>query len=414
MEVEPHPLDYGDFEGTIPKGQYGGGTVMLWDRGFWAPEPGLTIDQQLKKGHLTAVFAGDRMKGAWHLVRLNSDHGKPSKRTNWLLIKAHDGLEKEGDHDAFLEDTAFSVASSRTMDDIAAGKGKAPSPFITAVKRAAKAVWNSNRADGEPEPEVELAEPAKPAKPTAKPRHGAKASTLPPFVEPQLCKLVDRPPGGAGWAHEIKFDGYRLQLRVEHGRAAIRTRKGLDWSDRFPEIVRDGGGLPDGLYDGEAVALDPEGKPDFAGLQAALSSGRTGELVLFIFDALFCDGEDLRELPLADRKARLKTTLDAAPASPRLRYVDHFVTAGDAVLKSACSMDLEGNRLQAAGRPLSLRAGRELDQGQVPRRPGGGGRRLDHHGRRLPLADRRGLSRRPADPHRPHRHGLQPRQGGDP
>jgi bifunctional non-homologous end joining protein LigD len=328
VEVEDHPLDYGDFEGTIPKGEYGGGTVMLWDRGFWAPEGSLSVEAQLKKGHLTAVFAGQRMKGAWHLVRLNRDRER-SKRTNWLLIKAHDGFEHDGDGDEFLKENDTSVASGRAMDKIAAGKGKGAKPFMAkgAKAVAADAVWRSNRAEA-PEPPA-LA-------------HGKAVSTLPRFVEPQLTRLVERPPAGAGWGHEIKFDGYRLQLRVQDRKAALLTRKGLDWTERFPEIARDGAALPEGIYDGEAVALDGDGKPDFAALQAALSNGRTSELALFLFDALFAQGEDLRALALTERKARLKAVLDAAPASPRLRFVEHFVSAGDAVLKSACSMELEG------------------------------------------------------------------------
>ena len=344
VEVEDHPLDYGDFEGTIPKGQYGGGSVMLWDRGYWEPVGDYTIEQQLKKGHVNARFDGERMKGAWHLVRLDKDRNR-SKRTNWLLIKAHDGAEHDGDADALLTQNDVSVASGRAMDDIAAGKGKGPKPFMKAGRKAAPAdaVWQSNHDDADP---PELAEPqAAPAKVKARPRHGKAASSLPRFVEPQLAKLVDRPPLGEGWAHEIKFDGYRLQLRVEAGKAALFTRKGLDWTAKFSEIAGDGAALADGIYDGEAVALDSHGKPDFAGLQAALSSGRTADLVFFLFDALYAsaDGkvEDLRDLPLADRKARLKQALDAAP-SPRLRYVDHFETAGAAVLKSACSMELEG------------------------------------------------------------------------
>ena len=330
VEVEDHPLDYGDFEGTIPKGQYGGGTVMLWDRGYWAPEGTMSIAAQLKKGHLTAVFDGERMKGAWHLVRLDKDRER-SKRTNWLLIKAHDGKERDGDHDEFLQDNDSSIASGRGMEAIAGGKGKGPKPFMTGKGKAAPAdaIWNSNKVD----PPAAKAGPA---------RHGKKTSELPRFVEPQLTKLVDRPPPGPDWAHEIKFDGYRLQLRVQKGKGELRTRKGLDWTSRFPEIAKDGGKLPDGLYDGEAVALDQDGKPDFAGLQAALSSGKTGALVFYVFDALYAEGEDLRALPLADRKARLKAIVEAAPASPRLRYVEHFSSAGDAVLKSACRMDLEG------------------------------------------------------------------------
>ena len=334
VEVEDHPLDYGDFEGGIPKGQYGGGTVMLWDRGYWAPEGGLSIDKQLKKGHLTAVFAGERMKGAWHLVRLERDREK-SKRTNWLLIKAHDGFEREGNGDDFLKRNDTSVASGRSMEEIAVGKPPGPTPFMSKHKTPAApdAVWNSDQAD----PVLHPSPPAK-AGGTA---HGRTAKGgMPRFIEPELCRLVERPPAGAGWIHEIKFDGYRLQLRVEDGAAVLRTRKALDWTARFPEIASDATGLPDGIYDGEAVALDDEGRPDFAGLQAALSSGKTPGLVLFLFDALFADGEDLRELPLSDRKARLRAAL--AGASSRLRFVDHFDSAGDAVLRSACSLHLEG------------------------------------------------------------------------
>ena len=327
VEVEDHPLDYGDFEGTIPKGQYGGGTEMLWDRGYWAPEGSMSIEAQLKKGHLTAVFDGERMKGAWHLVRIDKDRER-SKRVNWLLIKAHDGAEHDADHDKFIEDNAVSIASGRPMEAIAEGKGRGPKPFMTGAGKAAPAdaVWRTDGAAAADRP----------------PRHGRKAGELPKFVPPQLCKLVDRPPPGPDWAHEIKFDGYRLQLRIQKGKAELRTRKGLDWTSRFPEIAKDGSRLADGLYDGEAVALDKEGKPDFAGLQAALSSDRTGALVFFLFDALYAEGEDLRALPLGDRKARLRAIIDAAPASPRLRYVEHFQSAGDAVLRSACRMDLEG------------------------------------------------------------------------
>ena len=333
VEVEDHPLDYGDFEGVIPKGQYGGGTVMLWDRGYWTPEGGLTPEAGLKKGHLRFDLDGERLKGAWSLVRMKNDR-EGGKRTNWLLIKHDDDAARPGEGEDFLAETSSSVASGRPMDEIAEGEGPGPKPFMKGGRKTARAdaIWNSNRGEdgGGDQP------PARPAP------HGRKASTLPRFVQPELCRLVDRPPAEEGWVHEVKFDGYRLQLRVEGGRAALLTRKGLDWSERFPEIARDGGKLADGLYDGEAVALDDHGRPDFAGLQAALSSGKTGALVLFLFDAMFSGGEDLRSLPLSDRKDRLKAVLDGAPASPRLRYVDHFGAAGEAVLKSACQLDLEG------------------------------------------------------------------------
>jgi bifunctional non-homologous end joining protein LigD len=194
VEVEDHPLDYGDFEGTIPKGQYGGGTVMLWDRGWWAPEPGFDVDEGLKRGELKIVFAGERMKGGWAMVRLKNDRNG-GKRANWLLIKHRDDYVHEGD-DGFLDDTAFSVASGRTMDEIAAGTGKAPAPFVVDKKQSAKAVWNSKGASPEASAEVVAERTASP-KPI-KTKAPAKTVAMPDFVPPQLCKLVDRPPKGAG------------------------------------------------------------------------------------------------------------------------------------------------------------------------------------------------------------------------
>jgi bifunctional non-homologous end joining protein LigD len=330
VQVEDHPIPYGDFEGTIPKGQYGGGTVMLWDRGWWAPEPGFDVDRGLKKGELKVVFAGERLQGGWVLVRLRPDR-EDAKRSNWLMIKHRDEFAREPDPD-FLEDTASSIASGRTMDEIAAGEGPAPTPFIMAEGHGAGAVWNSNHDDGEPEPAA--LEPLR--KPMAK-----RAGPMPDFVPPQLCKPLDRPPNGAGWGHEIKFDGYRMQLRTEAGRAVLKTRKGLDWTGKFDAIAEAARALPDSLIDGEVVALDRHGAPHFADLQAALSAGRTDDLIFFAFDLLHAGGEDLRGLPLTERKARLKALLDEAP-SANIRYVDHFTNAGDAVLSSACRMNLEG------------------------------------------------------------------------
>jgi len=330
MEVEDHPLDYGDFEGTIPTGQYGGGTVMLWDRGFWAPEKGFeNISRALGKGELKFVMEGERMHGSWVIVRTKRDD---RGRASWMLIKHRDDFAKPGNVGG-PSDADQSVASGRTMVEIANGKGRAATPFMTAKGAAAGAVWQSNRDDRAP---AGLIEPAKGSR-TAKAK---MVKVLPDFVEPQLTKPLDKPPAGPNWAHEIKFDGYRMQLRVEAGRALLRTRKGLDWSDRYPEVVRAGAGLADGLYDGEVVALDANGAPDFAALQAAVADGRTKDLVFFLFDQLFAGLEDLRPQPLSERKARLQDALAEAPDN--LRYVDHFVTAGDAVLQSACRMHLEG------------------------------------------------------------------------
>ena len=335
VEVEDHPLDYGDFEGTIPKGQYGGGTVMLWDRGYWEPEPGTDPYEGLKTGDLKIVMDGERLKGGCVLVRMKR---RPKERhDNWLLIKHHDAYAVEDDGMALVEAEKTSVASGRTMEEIEAGKGKGPKRFMTGkVRASAKDVWNSNKGEA-----AEKRAAAKPLR--AAPAPKLKAAALPGFVSPQLAKSVDRPPQGSGWGHEIKFDGYRLQLRVEGGRATLKTRAGLDWTGKFRGIAKDGEGLPDCLIDGEACALDANGAPDFPALQAALSDGKTGDLIFFAFDLLFAEGSDLRNLPLRDRKARLKSLLAAAPKSAKhVRYVDHFEIAGDAVLQSACRMSLEG------------------------------------------------------------------------
>lgn len=337
VHVEDHPLAYGDFEGVIPKGQYGGGTVMLWDRGWWAPEPGFDLEKGLKKGEIKLVFAGERMKGGYVLVRIQNDK-KGGKRENWLLIKHRDEFAIEGDTD-FLDDTAFSIASGRTMEVIAAGKGKAPKPFMTAKAPPADATWNSRtspEASGEKAAEDAGAPKRKPA--AAKARKSA--AKMPDFIPPQLCKLVDRPPGGGDWVHEIKFDGYRMQLRVEAGKAALRTRTGLNWSDRFPQLIADAEELPDTLIDGEVVALDEAGSPSFAGLQAALAEEDTDDLIFFAFDLLHAEGQDLTDQPLEDRKVQLKALLPKD--GERLRYVEHFKSGGEAVLQSACRMSLEG------------------------------------------------------------------------
>jgi bifunctional non-homologous end joining protein LigD len=329
MEVEDHPLDYGDFEGLIPKGQYGGGTVMLWDRGFWAPESGFQdIGQALEKGELKFVMEGERMHGSWVLVRTRRDQkGKAS----WILIKHRDaGAALDGAGDPTDDDR--SIASHRTMPEIAKGEGAAPTPFMTAHAMAPAAVWRSEAEAGAP---AGLVAPPKPQRTKAR-----TAASLPAFLEPQLATSADKPPSGPEWAHEIKFDGYRMQLRTAGGAASLKTRKGLDWSDRFPEIAAAGAKLADGIVDGEVVALDDTGAPDFAALQAAITDGETGDLVFFAFDQLFAGADDLRGEPLSARKARLKDTLAKAPSN--LRYVDHFVVAGDAVLQSACRMHLEG------------------------------------------------------------------------
>jgi bifunctional non-homologous end joining protein LigD len=377
VEVEDHPLDYGEFEGAIPKGQYGGGTVQLWDRGFWTPEGKATPQQALANGDFKFQLHGERLQGSWVLVRIKHDRRqRGSGRTNWLLIKHRDQYARPGDGESVLAEDR-SVASGRSLAEIAANPD---------------AEWHT----------------------TASTRRATKPVAMPDFIPPQLGQTVTQPPSTAAWAHEIKFDGYRLQLRRAGGATTLRTRKGLDWTARFPEIAAAAAGLPEAMLDGEVAALDDRGVPHFPALQAALSEGGdTRGLVFFAFDLLFAAGEDLRGRPLAERKQRLKAIIDAAPPTTRdrIRYVEHFRVTADAMLRSVEQMQLEGiisKRLDAryvSGRSGSwvktkLRRGQEVVIGGWVGDKGGRFRSLlagVQDGGRLAYAGRVGTGYNPAN-----------------
>ncbi len=341
VEVEDHPLDYGDFEGTIPKSEYGGGTVMLWDRGFWMPEGDGDIDAALRKGDLKFTLAGSKLKGSFVLVRMKRDRDG-GKRTNWLLIKHRDGLEREGEDAASLTDDDRSVASGRSMAEIAAGKGRGPKPFMAAGAKAAKpsAVWHSKPKDNTRKARA-IAKLEMPAA-----RRSAKAgradAAMPAFIPPLLCKTATKPPEGEGWAHEVKLDGYRLQLQMAGGNAVVFTRTGLDWTDRFAPIAAAAAASPDAVLDGEAVVLDKAGATSFSALQVALSNEDTSEVAYCAFDLLSEGGDDLRALPLSARKERLRALVEALAAGSPIRFVEHIVGSGKSVLASARELGLEG------------------------------------------------------------------------
>jgi bifunctional non-homologous end joining protein LigD len=293
VRTEDHPLSYADFEGTIPKGQYGGGTVMLWDDGQWAPIPGKSA-KDLEKGHLHFTLQGERMQGEWLLIRLKP-RGK-EKGENWLLRKIDDGFA--GATDALVETALTSVKTGRTMQEIAEG--------------------------------------VKPAKSAAKKKAGGKS---PGFQKPQLATLVDAVPAGNQWLHEVKYDGYRALLSIGAGGAKVYTRTGLDWTDRFPGIAEAAGSLSGpALIDGEIVAFK-DGKPDFSSLQEALSMGGEG-LTMFAFDLLEADGEDLAKQPQLARKERLRALLGGA--DPRILYSEHVLGAGEKLFETMCREGYEG------------------------------------------------------------------------
>jgi bifunctional non-homologous end joining protein LigD len=318
VRTEDHPLAYATFEGTIPKGQYGGGTVMLWDRGTWTPAPGKDPRKTLEQGHLHFMLDGERMKGEWLLIRLKPRNGERTE--NWLLRKIEDNYA--GASGDLVDRCLTSVATGRTMTEIAAGKG-------------GKSQWDSNR-DADDQPGV-ASPPPKPVKVKSAAKGAGK---MPPFRKPQLATLVDHVPSGSSWMHEIKYDGYRTLLAVGGGKAKAYTRTGLDWSGRFAPIVKAAAEL-DGaaLIDGEVVALDQDGRPSFQALQASLKEG-TGNLAYFAFDLLTLDGEDLTGLPNLDRKERLKGLLVDAP--PAIHFSDHVLGNGEQLFDSLCKQGLEG------------------------------------------------------------------------
>jgi bifunctional non-homologous end joining protein LigD len=356
IEVEDHPLEYGDFEGTIPKGQYGGGTVQLWDRGFWAPEGPKSPGDALNEGDLKFVLAGERLQGSWVLVRIKHNRGSDSHK-NWLLIKHRDEYARPGGTDALMA-LAKSVASGRTMEQIARGTGRSPTPFMQggAGRQKPDAVWQSPKAES--------------AKATVRkqPPQARRLSTIPAFIQPQLCKLVERPPDEAGWVHEVKFDGYRVQVQIVRHHATVRTRTGLDWTAKFPEIATAAADLADCTLDGEVVALDAQQAPNFAALQAALQERKTAPLVLFAFDLLTAAKQDLRPQPLSARKQRLHELLEASALHERIRYVEHFESDAGTLLETARQMNLEGIVSKKLDAPY--RSGRTGDWTKAKCRPG--------------------------------------------
>jgi bifunctional non-homologous end joining protein LigD len=303
VRTEDHPLDYGTFEGVIPKGEYGGGTVMLWDRGRWVPEPGKDPSKTIEEGHLHFELEGERMKGEWVMFRLKGRPGE--KGENWMLKKVDD--EFTGPGEALVEEGVTSVTTGRTMAEIAAGAD----------------VWKSNRGGAKGG------------------RQKRKAGTAPPkFQSPQLATLVDAVPTGNDWIHEYKYDGYRLLLSTGGGSATAWTRTGKDWTDKFRSIVKAASDLPAGcLIDGEAVALGENGKPDFQLLQATLKGG-DADLAFYAFDLLVDQGKDIRKLPTLERKERLAALLRAV--SPPIIYGDHVIGKGEALFDAICAEGGEG------------------------------------------------------------------------
>lgn len=317
VEVEDHPIEYGTFEGTIPKGEYGGGTVMLWDHGLWTPAP----KGRVADGRIDFVLDGQKLQGAWSLIRTNSDVKKKKHKPNWLLIKRSDSGCKTSRPDD------VSVSTGRTMDEITAG-----APPHTTDDAAPDTVEDTARVD-------------------LTRVDAAAEREMPEQLAPALATLESAVPKSDDWLHEIKFDGYRIVTRITADsknalRVQLLTRNGKDWSRKLPTLQKRLQHLPcnTALLDGELVAYEPGGKTNFAHLQQAFTNQSTAKLVYQVFDIVYLNGQDLTRVPLVERKALLQKLLanktDAADRS--LRFTDHVVGKGPAFYEQACELGLEG------------------------------------------------------------------------
>jgi bifunctional non-homologous end joining protein LigD len=345
VQVEDHPMEYGGFEGTIPKGQYGGGAVMVWDFGTWKPLG--DVDRGLAEGHIKFELDGKKLRGRWALVRMhgrgrfNDQGGKPS----WLLIKDRDEFARGPNDPAIIDEAPDSALTHRSIEQIAAN---------------ADSVWDSaegyRRGTGAPAKETSEAEAKAPAKEADKPSakvsqllRSAPRESFPGFIEPQLAQQATKAPDSHDWVHELKLDGYRIQIAIHTAKSGTRkttlhTRKGLDWTARMPNIAQAAEQLhvEDAIIDGEVVALDKNGIANFADLQAAFQEGRQKYLTYFAFDLLHLNGHNLRKLPLLDRKAILADLLAHAATNSSLRFSEHLEARGTEVFRKACELGAEG------------------------------------------------------------------------
>ena len=340
VATEDHPLDYGGFEGVIPEGQYGSGTVMIWDQGTWTPDFDPAFGY--KKGHLKFHLTGRKLKGQWHLVRMKPrlrERGPREKNENWLLFKSDDEAARPADAPDILAEKPHSAATGRSIE---------------AIGREQDRVWASGQGEVT---EAEEEAPAQDAPSMPLPSRRQRRRRCRASSSPALPTATETAPSGGGWLHEIKHDGYRLQAHLENGRVKLFSRQGLDWTERFPVVAHALAEVPAkvAIIDGEVVVQTAAGVASFAMLVDALKSGG-GDMLFYAFDLLYLDGFDLREAPLGARKAALAELLADAGNAGRIRYSDHIAGDGDAVFRHASRLGLEGIISKQAAAPY--RSGR--------------------------------------------------------
>ena len=334
MHVEDHPLEYGRFEGTIPQGQYGGGTVMLWDRGTWQPVGDAAAGY--KKGHLKFDLKGEKLQGRWALIKTHgSKYG--GKGEPWLLVKDTDAYARRGVDARIVEARPNSVVSGRSIDEIAAAKDRewrSDRSLKANVRAGAVAVSKS----GKRKARIAASRPVHGASGAP----GARRAALPAKLAPALATLVQTPPQGDDWIHEVKYDGYRMLGRLKNGVARVYSRNGKDWTDRFATLAQDIKRLraSSAWIDGELCALDAEGHSNFQALQNTLAAGSKTKLVYFAFDLVHLDGYDLSNVALVERKRLLGELLERSGTA--LRYSPDVRGSGADVFTQACRGGMEG------------------------------------------------------------------------
>jgi bifunctional non-homologous end joining protein LigD len=330
VQVEDHPIDYGGFEGIIPKGQYGGGTVMVWDQGTWEPQAGHTdVDAGLRTGSLKFILHGKKMKGKWALIRMGGKAAN-ERKPNWLLIKEHDEFERRADDPSITDEEPNSAVTGRSLEEIAKSEDHVWNSKDTATGNA----WyrKDSPAAGA---KARVAEFGSALKKTPKEK-------LPDFIAPELALQSETPPAGEGWLHELKLDGYRIQARKDGARVQLLTRTGLDWTHRMKSIAAFVAALPveKAIFDGEVVVLAENGTTSFADLQAAFQEGVKKPLTFFVFDLLHLNGHSVRGLTLGERKNMVARVVEGS--GEFLRFSEHIVGGGGEVFKRACELHAEG------------------------------------------------------------------------
>jgi bifunctional non-homologous end joining protein LigD len=336
VQVEDHPIEYGGFEGIIPKGQYGGGTVMVWDQGTWEPQPGHTdVDEGLRTGSLKFIMHGTKMKGKWALIRMGGKYAN-ERKPNWLLIKEHDEFERAENDPSITDEKPNSAVTGRSMEQIAKSEDHVWNSKDTAKGNAwyrqDSSASENGSAGGKEAKAIKFGSSLS----------KAPKEKLPNFIAPELALQSEAPPAGDGWLHELKLDGYRIQARKDGDRVQLLTRTGLDWTHRMKTIAALVGALPveKAILDGELVVLAENGTTSFADLQAAFQEGVKKPLTYFVFDLLHVNGHSIRDLALVERKKMLEKLMEGG--GDFLRFGEHIRSGGEAVFQKACEMQLEG------------------------------------------------------------------------